>query len=63
MKDYDYYAVAFDGEVYCTECLPDGIDSQTIDVYPIFAGSEWESYPVCCECGEVQDYVSLIEEE
>jgi hypothetical protein len=45
--------------LYCVDCLPDGIDVDSEDVSPIFADSEWNSYPVCCECGAKHDYVSL----
>jgi hypothetical protein len=62
MKVYDYDAVAFDGDVYCIECLPEGVNPESEDCYPVFAGSEWDSYPVCCQCGQVHDYVSLTPE-
>ena len=60
MKSYDYDAVFYDGEVYCKECLPEGINTDDYD--PIFAGSEWDFYPSCTVCGAVHDYVSLTEE-
>ncbi len=55
MKSYNYYACVLDGEVYCNECLP-----SLSGIEPIFANSEWDCYPVCCECGEVHDYVILL---
>lgn len=59
MKSYDYEACAYDGAVYCNGCLPDGIDENHEDISPVFADSEWDSYPVCDHCGCVHDYVSL----
>ena len=60
MKAYDYKAVTFDGAVYCTGCIPDGAKDE--DIYPIFADSEWDFYPVCDGCGEVHDYMGLTDE-
>jgi len=60
IKSYDYSAVVWDGDVYCIECLPEGVNVEDDDVYPIFAGSEWDYPPVCRKCGEVHDYVSLL---
>jgi len=62
MKSYDYYAVAYDASVYCVKCLPEGVTVNSEDVYPVFADSEWDYYPVCDVCGTVHDYVNLIEE-
>jgi hypothetical protein len=59
--------VIYDGEIYCTGCLPDGVDVDGVDgdgddiCNPIFAGSEWDTYPVCCHCGECHNYVTLLE--
>ena len=61
MKSFDYYAVAFDGAVYCTECLPAGITEDREEVSPVFADSEWDYYPTCDKCGCKHDYVSLTE--
>jgi len=61
MKSYDYDAVFYDGEIYCNECCPVNLNDE--DVMPIFADSEWESYPVCCECGYEHDYMNIIDEE
>ena len=55
-------AVMFDGCVYCVECIPEGVDLKSEEVQPIFAGSEWDVYPVCDECGEEHTYVALTEE-
>ena len=60
MKSYDFYAVIYDGEVYCNICLSYDIGIHHNDVTPIFADSEWESYPVCVECGQEHDYVILL---
>ena len=62
MKAYDFDACVFDGEIYCNACLPDGVDTDSEDVRPVFADSEWDYYPTCCECGAVHDYVSLTAE-
>ena len=61
MNASDYFAVGYEGGVYCTDCLPNGVDVQSDNVVPIFASSEWDSYPVCCMCGQGHDYVCLIE--
>ena len=61
MKCYDYDAVVYDGEIYCTECVPKGVTED--DYYPIFADSEWETAPVCNECGFVHDYMSILGKE
>jgi hypothetical protein len=66
MNAFDYYAVVYDGDIYCTECLPDDVDTDDTDMHgnsvcnPIFAGSEWDYVPVCAVCGEVHDYVTII---
>lgn len=58
MQAFDYDAVVHDGQVFCTTCLPDGVDEE--DCEPIFASSEWDSPPTCVECGEIHDYVCLL---
>jgi hypothetical protein len=62
MKAWDYDAVTYNGEIYCTECLPDGIGVNNEEVSPIFASSEW-SFPgaTCGDCGYTHDYMSLID--
>ena len=66
MMDCDYEAVVYDSEIYCIGCLPDGVDVNDIDsdgydiCAPIFAGSGWDYAPVCCVCGAVHDYVTII---
>jgi hypothetical protein len=59
MKAYDYEAFTYDGAVYCCGCLPEGVGALDEDVSPIFADSEWDSYPVCDACGAEHDYVGL----
>lgn len=59
MKAYDYEAVTYDGAVYCTECLPDGISVESEDVSPIFANSEWDSAPCCDKCHCRHDYMTI----
>jgi len=56
MKSYDFEAVVYEGEIYCRECSP----VATNEADPIFADSEWDSYPVCSVCSYVHDYVSLL---
>lgn len=60
MKAFDYDAVTYDGEVCCVECLPHGVKVNSDDVSPIFADSEWDVAPVCCECGTVHDYMNIL---
>ena len=62
MRTFDFEAVVYGSEVYCTGCLPKGIDPQSDEVHPVFAGSEWDYYPSCAECGTVHEYVSLTED-
>lgn len=59
MKSYDYDAVVYDGEEFCVECLPDGVDVDSDDVSPIFADSEVDRYPVCRQCGAEHIYMNL----
>lgn len=59
MKAYDFDAVTFDGEVYCIECLPDGVNVNDEEVSPIFADCEHDAFPTCGVCGRVHDYVPL----
>lgn len=76
MKAYEYNACVFRGEVYCNECLPTNAQTtikndifggsitfsrNSGEVHPIFADSEWDSYPVCSKCGKIHDYVVLLD--
>lgn len=63
MKSWDFDAVGYDGDVYCVECLPDGVSVDDDGVFPIFADSEWERPPVCCVCGTEHDYVAILGRE
>jgi hypothetical protein len=60
MNACDFDAVTYDADVYCVECLPHDVDVDSEDVGPIFADQEWDYYPVCCNCGRVHEYVSLL---
>lgn len=60
MKSFEYEAVAVGCNIYCIGCIPLGIAD---DPLPIFADSEWDSYPVCDRCGTVHEYVTLISTE
>lgn len=61
MHSTDFYAIVYDSAVYCddADCLPEGITSESEDASPIFADSEWDSYPMCDHCHAEHDYVSL----
>lgn len=63
MKTYDYYAVVYESDIWCVECLPDGIHSESESVNPIFAGSEWDYVPCCCVCRTEHDYVTILNGE
>jgi len=58
MKSYDYEAYTHDCSVYCIGCVPP--DAEDDELHPIFADSEWDSYPICDACGNILDYVMLI---
>ena len=58
MKAYDYDAVTYDGQVYCTECLPE--EAREVEVMPIFASEEWEHPGATCDaCGHTHDYMAV----
>lgn len=61
MKAYHFYAVTYQGSVYCVDCLPEGITPDSEGVFPIFASSEWDYYPVCDVCFREHDYVTLTQ--
>lgn len=61
MKSYDFNAVIYKDEVFCTGCLPEGVTVQDETVTPIFASSEHDRYPVCELCWKEHDYVALTE--
>lgn len=58
MNAFDYDAVIYDGDVYCISCLPETVSEDEYE--PIFADSEWQEYPVCCECEETHFYVKIL---
>lgn len=61
MKAYEYEAVIFNDEIFCLECLP--VETSENNYCPIFADSEWNTYPICSECGTEHDYVNLISDK
>lgn len=61
MKAFDFEAVTYDGAVYCIEHCPVPVTNDS-EVYPIFADSEWDHYPVCSQCHEKHTYVNLTDE-
>ncbi len=61
IKAWEYDAVAYDGEIYCTECCP--VDYLSDDVMPIFASDEVQTYPVCAHCGTEHDYMGMITDD
>jgi hypothetical protein len=63
VKAYEFDAVAYEGEVYCVQCLPDGLTVDSNGVHPIFANSEWDCVPVCDRCGMEHTYIVLIDAE
>lgn len=60
MKAYDFEACTYQGDVYCNGCLPRGLSVNSEEVTPIFASDEWEHTPVCCQCMEPHDYMSVL---
>lgn len=63
MKLYDFDAVVYEGDVYCVGCLPEGVDLEDEEVHPIFASEEWDSAPACTSCGEIHDYMAVLDED
>lgn len=63
MRSWEFDAVTYDGEVYCKEHLPEGVDVDDEGVDPILADSEWNSYPTCTVCGYTHEYVGLTAED
>ncbi len=59
MKAHEYNAVVYHGEIYCNECLPENVIPEgNLSVHPIFKDSEWCSYPHCCKCRKVHNYMN-----
>ena len=68
MKSYDIvgYADIEHGCCYCLDCTKSmKLDtSEYIDtIAPIFAGDEWDSFPVCDTCHEAITDICLIESD
>jgi hypothetical protein len=63
MFAYDYDAVTYDGSVYCTECLPGSAAKHPEEIDPIFADSEWDTPPVCENCGEEHTYMTILHKQ
>lgn len=71
MKSYDYDAVTFDADEWCTGCAPEhddgehgkcsGDNSDCEDCSPIFADAELDRWPVCGNCGAEHTYMGLTE--
>lgn len=61
MKAWHFYAVVYNDCIYCVDCLPEGITAESDGVFPIFANSEWDYYPVCDVCLREHDYVCLTD--
>jgi len=54
MKATDVVAYAEDGAIYCPNCA-----NESESMEPVFADSEWDSFPTCDACGEKIKEVSL----
>jgi hypothetical protein len=63
MKAEDFEAVTYQGDVYCVECLPPGVDVNDPEVHPIFSIDEVDDVQICCDCGCEHDYMSIIGDE
>jgi len=64
MHATDFEAVIYNGNIYCTECLPIGIYVDDDDVIPIFSCMEWSQPGVICDtCGYLHDYMMLLDSE
>jgi hypothetical protein len=61
MGAYDEYAAAavYEGNVYCIECLPVGVDLDDDEVVPILATEEWDAPATCEACGLEHDYMQI----
>ena len=60
MNATDFDAVYYDGEAYCTCCLPTGVLVKDEEVSPIFADEEVEQWPICTVCCHVHTYMTLL---
>ena len=57
MESQDFEAVTYEASVYCNGCCP--VDIYSEGVWPVFADSEWDYYPVCDGCGQEHTYMNL----
>lgn len=55
MNSTDIVGYTHNGEAYCTNCIP------AIDDSPIFADSEWDSFPTCDNCREEITSINLTD--
>ncbi len=60
MNACDFEAVVYEGSVYCTDCLPEGVGVNDEGVTPIFASDEWDFAPTCDACSEEHDYMPIL---
>lgn len=60
MRDWEYDVVAYEGDYYCVDCLPEGVGPEDEGCDPVFGQSEVDFYPVCCECAAVHDYMNKL---
>ena len=58
MKSFDYEAVIYNGDVFCTDCCPVSLKHE--DVFPIFADQELQSPVKCDACGWEHNYFNII---
>jgi hypothetical protein len=59
MRCCDFEFVVYDCSILCLDCAGSRADSE--DASPIFADSEWNYAPACEECGEVCEYVTVLQ--
>lgn len=61
MEHYNFYAVLYNGKVYCTDCLPVSITNDLVT--PIIATNTLSYIPKCCKCKIIFDYMNIINEK
>ena len=59
MNSCDIVGYVLDGEFQCVDCCS-GVDVE--DCSPVFADSEWDSWPVCAVCGMECTDVNLTQD-
>ena len=58
MSIWHYEAMTWDGDVYCVECLPEGVTID--DAQAIFVIDQWPNPGAPCGyCDKIHDYMSL----